>query len=87
MTLKELWDHRRSDPFGESTQELGEIRQGAFILVVGRDGSPQTDRVFVDPRRRFLGRIVQASDDRFIAVGSALGQRGWIVDFSVKGYK
>jgi CHAT domain-containing protein len=87
MTLEELRNRRRSDPFGESTQELGEIRQGAFILVVGRDGSPQGDRVFVDARRRFLGRIVQASDDRFIAIGSALWQRGWIVDFSVGGYK
>ena len=87
MTLEELRNYKPkpSDYWAESIWESGEDRQGAFILVVGRDGLPQSDRVFVDLRSRRLARIVPDADDRFIAVGSALGGRGWIVDFSIGG--
>jgi hypothetical protein len=35
--------------------------------------------VFPDPRNRSISTLSVEISDRFIAVGSALGDRGWIV--------
>jgi hypothetical protein len=63
--------------------ENTEDRAGAFILELGRDGAPRGDRVFLDLRSRRLVSLQADSDSRFVAVGGALGERGWLVGFSV----
>jgi len=87
MTLEQLRNYKPADPWDDSIWEQSEERPGAFILVVGRDGIPRRDRVFLDLRYRRLVRIEADSGNRFIAAGSALGERGWVVDFSVGDQK
>jgi hypothetical protein len=81
MTLEELRNYKPDPWAGDSIWEQDEEHPGAFILVVGRDGLPKSDRVFVDLRSRRLSSIVPDVDDRFVAVGNALGDRGWIINF------
>jgi CHAT domain-containing protein len=71
-----MWD--------DSIWEISEDRINAFVLVVGKDGNVLTDRVFHDVRNRSISRVAKQASDRFIAVGGALGDRGWIITFSVQ---
>jgi hypothetical protein len=77
--LKSLGDH--SD---ESIWEKGEERNSAFVLVLGRDGATFADRIFFDTRFRRIKNLVAEGGDRFIAAGSALGDRGWLIAFSLR---
>ncbi|HKD28279.1 MAG TPA: hypothetical protein VKC66_20550 [Xanthobacteraceae bacterium] len=87
MTLEQLRNYKPHDLGDDSVWEQSEERPGAFILVLGRDGVPRRDRVFLDLRYRRLVRIEADSGNRFIAAGSALGERGWVVDFRLGGQK
>jgi CHAT domain-containing protein len=87
MTLEQLRNYKPADIWDDSIWDRNEERQAAFILVLGRDGVPRADRVFVDLRARSLTRVVADSDLRFLAAGAALGGRGWLIDFSVGGSK
>jgi hypothetical protein len=87
MTLEQLRNYKPPDPRDDSLWEQNEERSAAFILVLGRDGVPRADRVFVDLRARSLTRVVADSDQRFLAVGAALGAHGWLIDFIVGGGK
>jgi CHAT domain-containing protein len=87
MTLEQLRNYKPADIWDDSIWDRNEERQAAFILVLGRDGVPRADRMFVDLRARSLTRVVANSDHRFLAAGAALGGRGWLIDFSVGGGK
>ncbi len=54
-----------------------------MILVLGTDGAVVADRVFPDLENRSLSDIAAMGRNHFIAVGSAIGDRGWVVAFSV----
>jgi CHAT domain-containing protein len=83
VTQTQLRNSNIFDPSNDSIWERTEERPGAFILEVGRDGAPQGDRVFLDLRSRRLVSIQADSDNRFVAAGSALGEQGWLVGFSI----
>jgi CHAT domain-containing protein len=83
VTQAQLQNSNTFDPSNDSIWERTEERPGAFILEVGRDGAPHGDRVFLDLRSRRLVSIQADLGNRFVAVGGALGERGWIIDFSV----
>jgi CHAT domain-containing protein len=82
MTPEQLQTHT-ADIWRDSFWEQNEEHLAAFILVLGSDGVPREDRVFADPLARTLARIAAESDHRFLAAGSALGGRGWLVGFSI----
>ena len=73
----------RRSHWGENQWEAGEERYSAFILVIGKDGTLLADRVFADPRSRWLTKLVMLSPHRFVAVGSAFGDRGLVLGFSL----
>jgi hypothetical protein len=57
-----------------------------FVLAIRKDGTPQAqaDKVFPDQLSKSISNVVQMDDNRFIAVGSASGSRGWTVAFSLR---
>jgi hypothetical protein len=73
------------DPWDDSLLEKVEERTSAFILVLAKDGTVIGDRVFPDTRHRSLSNVVAEASGRFVAVGSALGDRGWVISFDLNG--
>jgi hypothetical protein len=63
--------------------DQGDSIANGLILVVGRDGNAEGDKVFYDVRNRGFSRVVANETGRFIAAGSALGDHGWIVGFTL----
>jgi CHAT domain-containing protein len=55
----------------------------AVIIVVNRDGKVEADKVINDTRSRRLYRLASIGSGHFIANGSALGDRGWIAEFTL----
>jgi hypothetical protein len=61
--------------------EKHQERASAFVLIIGKDGAILGDRVFIDMSSRSLLGVVAQASDRFIAVGNAFGDRGWVLAF------
>jgi CHAT domain-containing protein len=74
----------KSNLWDESIWERGEEHRSAFVLVLGKDGAVVGDRVFPDVRNRSISNVVADKSGRFIAVGSAFGDRGWAIAFSLR---
>jgi hypothetical protein len=55
-----------------------------FVLAIRKDGTPQADKVFPDQLSKSISSVARMDDNRFIAVGSASGSRGWTVAFSLR---
>ena len=68
------------DAWWEKHQE----HASAFVLIIGKDGAILGDRVFIDMSSRSLSSVVAQTSDRFIAVGQAFGDRGWVLAFRVQ---
>jgi hypothetical protein len=67
------------DPIWDKAESIG----NAAVIVIGRDGQKQADRVFPDIRNRSLSAVAMRDPGHFIAAGSALGDRGWTVGLSL----
>jgi CHAT domain-containing protein len=80
LGLERILDRK---PWDETKWETGDARWNGFILVVRRDGTPVADRVFADPRQRNLSSLASLGANRFAAAGSAFGDRGWAIGFTV----
>ena len=65
----------------ESIWDTSEERPSALILVLDKQGKILGDRVFPDARSRRIFKIVEVAHGRFMGVGSALGERGWLLGF------
>jgi hypothetical protein len=70
-----------TDLWSESFWEMREEQQSALVLVVAKNGTKLGDRIFPDPRSRRIASVIQNSSDHFVAVGNALGDRGWALAF------
>ena len=79
MSLEQLKNYKGGDPWDESFWEKTERHAIAFVLALSKDGVVLGDRVFPDLRSRSISALALENSDRFIAVGSAFGDRGWIV--------
>jgi hypothetical protein len=79
MSLEQLRNYKGGDPWDESFWEKTEQHAIAFVLALSKDGVVLGDRVFPDLRSRSISTLALENSDRFIAVGSAFGDRGWIV--------
>jgi CHAT domain-containing protein len=77
-SLEQLKNYK-VDPWDVSSWEKSEDNPAAFVLVLNRDGAVLADRVFLDLRNRSISMLAIRAADRLIAVGSAFGDRGWIV--------
>jgi CHAT domain-containing protein len=78
MTLDQLKDYKIHDMWDESIWETTEEQRIAFVLALGKDGAVLGDRVFLDLRNRSISTLASEPSGRFIAVGSAFGDRGWV---------
>jgi CHAT domain-containing protein/tetratricopeptide (TPR) repeat protein len=85
MSIEELRNYKGVDPWSESFWDSGEKRGAAFVLALDSHGSVLGDRVFADPRDRSIRALVHETSDRWLAVGSAFGDRGWIAELRVSG--
>ena len=77
-SLEQLKNYK-VDPWDVSSWEKSEDNPAAFVLVLNRDGAVLADRVFPDLLNRSISMLAIRASDRLIAVGSAFGDRGWIV--------
>ena len=84
-SLEKLSNYKGEDPFAESFWEKQEDVGNGFVLVIHRDGKPLADKVFPDQLNRSISNVVPMEDNRFIAVGTAIGNRGWAFSFNLKG--
>jgi hypothetical protein len=84
-SLEKLSNYKGEDPFSESFWEKQEDVGNGFVLVIHRDGKPLADKVFPDQLNRSVSNVVPMEDNRFIAVGTAIGNRGWAFSFNLKG--
>jgi hypothetical protein len=71
------------DPWDDSFLEKLDERASAFILVLAKDGAALSDRVFPDTRNRSMSNVVSEPSGRFVAVGSAFGDHGWVMSFNL----
>jgi hypothetical protein len=55
-----------------------------FVLAIRKDGTPLADKVFPDQLHKSISSLVRMDGNRFTAVGSASGSRGWTVAFSLR---
>jgi hypothetical protein len=78
--LKAPDQSKAPDPWDESFWEKNtEEQRSAFVLALRKDGTVLGDRVFLDLRNRSISTLATETPDRLIAVGSAFGDRGWVV--------
>ena len=66
----DIWD----DALWEKTEQ----QTVAFVLALSADGAALGDRVFPDLRGRSISALAAETSNRFIAVGGAFGDRGWV---------
>jgi len=83
LTIDQLKNYKTADVLSETIWEVNEQRMGAFILVVNKTGVALGDRVFPDTRSRSIAQVIEDMPGHVIAVGSALGERGWLVGFTL----
>jgi hypothetical protein len=81
MSLEELTnnDFKVSDVWGAAFLEQSEEHAIGLVLVVNVDGVVLADRIFPDLRNRIISSVAAKDTRHFVAVGSAFGDRGWIV--------
>ena len=82
MTIEQLKEYA-PDLWRKSFWEEGEEHASAFVLVVSSDGVKLGDRVFADVLNRRISNVMEEPSGKFVAVGDALGDRGWAVGFSL----
>lgn len=83
LSLKELKTYQAPDVWSESFWEKNEQVGNGLILVLRKDGAVVADRIFPDLENRSISNVAAMGRDHFIAVGSAFGDRGWVVAFSL----
>lgn len=83
MTLEQLKHLPFSDPFSPSFWEKNDQHTSAFVLVIDKNAKRLADRSFPDVLNRYISNVIAVSSDQFVAVGSALGDRGWAIGFSL----
>jgi CHAT domain-containing protein len=83
MSLEELKNYQVSDPWSDFFWEKNEAHSSAFVLVIRKDGTPLADQVFPDLRNRNISNIVEIEPNHFLGVGSAFGDRGWVIIFTL----
>jgi CHAT domain-containing protein len=83
MTTEQLSDFQPKKWFDESYWEDLDDHSSAFLLVLGKDATVFADKVVPDLLHRQLSSIVATGENQFAGVGSAVGDRGWIVVFSL----
>ena len=83
MTLEQLKNYQAPDPLSQSFWEKAESHTSAIVLIVGRDGAILGNRVFPDVLNRRIASVIEESSDHFVAVGSAFGDRGWAIGFTL----
>jgi CHAT domain-containing protein len=71
--------HFHLPDFGDELWDRSDEIANALILVVGRNGRMLADKVFHDVRNRGFNSLLASDRDRFVAGGSTMGDRGWIV--------
>ena len=70
--------------WADSFWERSEDHENATVLVIRKDGTLLADRVFPDLLNRSISDVVEITDNSFLAVGSAFGDRGWVISFSLR---
>jgi len=84
MTLEELKNYKGPDLLDDSVWDKYDQTSNALILVLSRDGKLQGDKILYDVRNRAFSSLADLGFGHFMAVGSALGNNGWIVKFEMK---
>ncbi len=82
MTSEQLKNYSKQDFLNESIFDASDSIMNALILVVRRDGTLFGDKVIHDPRSGSLQGIATRGDRRYLGSGSALGGKGWLIQFS-----
>jgi hypothetical protein len=83
MTVEQLKNYN-VDLFDDSIWEKSDSIGNAAVIVLARDGSRRADRIFPDNRNRSLSAVVMRDPSHIVAVGSALGDRGWTVGITLR---
>jgi CHAT domain-containing protein len=84
MTLDQLKNYKVPDLLDGSFWDKSDSINNAAVIVVARDGQKMADKIFADIRNRSLSAVVMRDSSHFVAVGSALGDRGWTVGITLK---
>jgi hypothetical protein len=71
-----------SELLNESRLDKMDWVQNAAILNISRDGKLIGDKVIHDARNRYLMGVARRGVGRYVASGSALGGRGWVLEFN-----
>jgi hypothetical protein len=72
------------NPWDDSFWEKSEDHENAFVLIIKKDGTQLADLVLPDLRNRSIVSVASTTPNHFTAVGSAFGDRGWVVAFSLR---
>jgi CHAT domain-containing protein len=82
LSNEQLQASSQRDFLSESIFDSYDFTMNAAILLINRDGTFVADKVIHDARNRNLSALAIRANRRYLASGSALGDRGWIVEFS-----
>jgi CHAT domain-containing protein len=82
LSNEDLLASTKRDYLSDSIFDSYDFVMNAAILLISRDGTFIADKVVHDSRNRNLSALAIRANRRYVASGSALGDRGWIVEFS-----
>jgi CHAT domain-containing protein len=82
MTLEQLQNPKR-DYLNDSIFDTSDSVMNALILNVRRDGTFLGDKVIHDARSGSLAGVAARGENRYLALGSALAGKGWLIQFGL----
>jgi hypothetical protein len=84
MSSEQLENFLKKDLLDELHLDKYDFVTNAAILNIRRDGKLIGDKVIHDPRDGYLMGVARRGVGRYVASGSALGGRGWVLEFSAR---
>jgi CHAT domain-containing protein len=85
-SLEKLSNYKGEDALSDSFWDKQEDVGNGFVLVIRKNGTWVADKVFPDQLNRSISNVVSMGSNHFIAVGSAIGNRGWTLEFGLMAY-